>query len=77
MARFDCPVKCMQKIEAHNELNQKLKKFGICSKRYDGQLSSLVSAGFTKQQADKLIVRQSSTRSVLAILEKYNLLIKE
>ncbi len=48
--------------------DQKLTKFDISRQRYDKEALSLLQAGFTQEQADKLIIRSSSRNAVRAVL---------
>ncbi len=49
-------------------LDQKLTKLKISRQRYDKEVQPLLRAGFTQEQADKLIIRRSSRNAVRAVL---------
>lgn len=53
-------------------LEERLSKYNISPKRYDDETASLLAAGFTSTQADKIILRRSSKNAVNCVLETYN-----
>ena len=55
-------------------IEEKLIKYNISNERYHDESSRLVAAGFTQAQADKLIVRVSSKKTVESVLNNYNTL---
>lgn len=57
-------------------LNKKFLAFKIPIERYKEQLNILCSAGFTQEQANRLIIRKSSNNSVLAVIDNYENLVK-
>ena len=55
--------------------DKSLAKFTIPEERYHKEYSQLLLAGFTQDQADKLIIRQSSSNTVQTVLNRCNTLL--
>ena len=53
-------------------IEEKLIKYQISRDRYNAETTDLLVAGFTQQQADKLIVRVSSKNAVESVLIYYH-----
>ena len=54
--------------QSKQTLEQRLAKFKISLQRYETECCSLLSAGFSAEQADRLIIRGSSSNTVQAVL---------
>ena len=54
--------------QSKQTLEQRLAKFKISLQRYQTECCSLLSAGFSAEQADRLIIRGSSSNTVQAVL---------
>ena len=58
-------------------IEERLIKYSISRERYNDDTTRLLAAGFTQQQAEKLIVRVSSKNTVESVLINYGTLSKE
>ena len=54
---------------------QRLAKYKISQDRFDNESSALRDVGFTSDQADMLIIRQSSSNTVKSVLTNYRTLL--
>ncbi len=58
-------------------LEERLINYRISHKRYDDEVARLLAAGFTQQQADKIIIRKASKKTVESVLNKHDALLAE
>ena len=58
-------------------IKEKLTKYKISGKRYNNESASLQAAGFTQPEADKIILRLSSKKSVESVLMHHSTLKQE
>ena len=56
---------------------QRLEKYKISYERFNTAHTNLLAAGFTSEQAETLIIRQSSTYTVAAVINNYKVLLQQ
>ncbi len=58
-------------------LEERLINYKISHERYDDEAARLLAAGFTQQQADKIIIRKASKNTVQSALDNHDALLAE
>jgi len=56
---------------------QRLEKYKISYERFNTEHTNLLAAGFTSEQAESLVIRQSSTYTVAAVINNYKALLQQ